>query len=47
MKKIILAGVAAVAIIGSTAVYAQHHHHHHRMTMEDRAAFADAKIAAV
>lgn len=47
MKKVILAGVAAVAIIGSTAVYAQHRHHHHRMSMEDRAAFADAKIAAV
>jgi len=47
MKKVILAGVAAVAIIGSTAVYAQHRHHHHRMSMEDRNAFADAKIASV
>ncbi|MBQ8104730.1 MAG: Spy/CpxP family protein refolding chaperone [Afipia sp.] len=47
MKKAILAGVAAVAIIGSTAVYAQHRHHHHRMSMEDRAAFVDAKIASV
>lgn len=48
MKKAILAGVAAVAILGSTAVYAQHRHHqHHRMSTEDRAAFADAKIAAV
>ncbi|MBX9819125.1 MAG: Spy/CpxP family protein refolding chaperone [Afipia birgiae] len=47
MKKVILAGVAAVAIIGSTAVYAQHRHHHHRMSIEDRAAFVDAKIAAV
>ncbi|MDO8978025.1 MAG: Spy/CpxP family protein refolding chaperone [Afipia sp.] len=47
MKKVILAGVAAVAIISSTAVYAQHRHHHHRMSIEDRAAFADAKIAAV
>ncbi|NGX99148.1 MAG: hypothetical protein G4V63_29280 [Candidatus Afipia apatlaquensis] len=46
MKKAILAGVAAVAIIGSTAVYAQHRHHH-RMSTEDRAAFVDAKIAAV
>ncbi|MBB5054848.1 hypothetical protein HNQ36_004855 [Afipia massiliensis] len=46
MKKIILASVAAVAIIGSTAVYAEHHHHH-RMSTEDRAAFVDAKIAAV
>jgi hypothetical protein len=49
MKKIILAGVAAVAIAGSTAVYAQHRHfdHHQRMSTEDRAAFVDAKIAAV
>ena len=47
MKKVILACVAAVAIIGSTAVYAQHRHHHHRMSIEDRAAFVDAKIAAV
>jgi LTXXQ motif family protein len=49
MKKVILAGVAAVAIIGSSAVYAQHrfHHHHHRLSAEDRAAFVDAKIAAV
>lgn len=48
MKKAILAGVAAVAILGSTAVYAQHrYHHHHRMSTEDRAAFLDAKIASV
>lgn len=48
MKKAILAGVAAVAILGSSAVYAQHRfHHHHRMSTEDRAAFVDAKIAAV
>jgi hypothetical protein len=49
MKKAILAGVAAVAILGSSAVYAQHrfHHQHHRMSVEDRAAFVDAKIAAV
>ena len=49
MKKAILAGVAAVAILGSTAVYAQHrfHHHQQRMSMEDRAAFLDAKIASV
>lgn len=47
MKKAILAGVAAVAIIGSTAVYAQHRHHHQHMSMEDRAAFVDAKIASV
>jgi len=48
MKKSIIAGVAAVAILGSTAVYAQHrYHHHHRMSTEDRAAFVDAKIASV
>ena len=49
MKKVIVAGIAAVAIAGSTAaVYAQHRHHHaQRMSMEDRAAFVDARIAAV
>lgn len=47
MKKVILAGVAAVAILGSSAVYAQHRFHHHRMSTEDRTAFVDAKIAAV
>jgi hypothetical protein len=50
MKKVILAGVAAVAVLGSSAVYAQHrfhHHHHQRMSAEDRAAFVDARIAAV
>jgi LTXXQ motif family protein len=50
MKKVILAGIAAVAIAGSTMVYAQHRpwsHDHVRMNPEDRAAFADARIAAV
>lgn len=51
MKKILLAGVAALVVAGSTAVYAQHrpwsHHGYSRMTSEDRAAFADARIAAV
>jgi LTXXQ motif family protein len=50
MKKAILAGVAALAIAGSTAVYAQHRpwfHDHVRFSPEDRAAFADARIAAV
>ncbi|WP_375413778.1 Spy/CpxP family protein refolding chaperone [uncultured Bradyrhizobium sp.] len=50
MKKVLLAGVAALAIVGSTAVYAQHRpwlHGHMRMSAEDRAAFADARIAAV
>jgi hypothetical protein len=39
-----------LAIAGSTAVYAQHRHWsygHMRMNPEDRAAFADARIAAV
>src|SRR5580704_7042240 len=50
MRKVLLAGVAALAIAGSTVVYAQHRpwfHEHMRMTPEDRAAFADARIAAI
>jgi hypothetical protein len=51
MKKFAIAGIAALAIAGSTAVYAQHNrswsHHHERMNPEDRAAFTDARIAAV
>ena len=50
MKKFAIAGIAALAIAGSTAVYAQHHswsHEHMRMSPEDRAAFTDARIAAV
>ncbi len=51
MKKIFLAGVAAVTLLGSGAVYAQHRFQHdrvhHRMSVEDRAAFVDARIAAV
>src|SRR3984893_17552010 len=53
MKKFAIAGIAALAIAGSTAVYAQHrpwfHEHveHTRMNPADRAAFADARIAAV
>jgi len=53
MRKFAIAGVAALAIAGSTAVYAQHsswfreHMQHMRMNPEDRAAFADARIAAV
>src|SRR5258708_38837562 len=44
-----IAAFAALAIAGSTAVYAQHRpwFHHERMSAEDRAAFADARIAAV
>ena len=50
MKKFAIAGIAALAIAGSTAVYAQHHqwfHERMRMNPEDRAALADARIAAV
>ncbi|MFH1340935.1 MAG: Spy/CpxP family protein refolding chaperone [Pseudomonadota bacterium] len=51
MKKFAIAGIAALAIAGSTAVYAHQYrpwsHHHERMNPEDRAAFADARIAAV
>ena len=50
MRKFAIAGIAALAIAGSTAVYAQHHrwfHEHVRMNPEDRAAFVDARIAAV
>jgi hypothetical protein len=50
MKKLLLAGTAALVLAGSTAVYAQHRpwfHDHFRMSAEDRAAFADARIAAV
>jgi len=52
MRNFAIAGIAALAIAGSTAVYAQHswfHEHlqHMRMSPEDRAAMADARIAAV
>jgi hypothetical protein len=51
MRNFWIAGVAALAIAGSTAVYAQHHRHgmhgHMRVSPEDRAAFVDARIAAV
>ena len=53
MRKFAIAGVAALALVGTTAVYAQHqewfrdHMQHMRMSPEDRAALADAKIAAV
>ena len=53
MRKFAIAGVAALAIAASTAVYAQHHRWFHghmgqmRLSAEDRAAFADARIAAV
>ena len=50
MRKFAIAGIAALAIAGSTAVYAQHNRpwfHHQSMNPEDRAAFTDARIAAV
>jgi hypothetical protein len=50
MKKLLLAGVAVIALAGSTAVFAQHRpwmHHDARISPEDRAAFLDARIAAV
>jgi LTXXQ motif family protein len=53
MRKFTIAAVAALAIAGSTAVYAQHRpwFHEHmgmmRLNPEDRAAMTDAKIAAV
>lgn len=50
MNRFAIAGVAALAIAGSTAVYAQHRHWtpgFMRMNPEDRGAFLDARIAAV
>jgi len=53
MRKFTIAAVAVLAIAGSTAVYAQYHPwlrdhmQHMRMNPEDRAAFVDARIAAV
>ena len=50
MRKFTIAAIAALAIAGSTVAYAQHHrwfHDHARMSSEDRAAFTDARIAAV
>lgn len=50
MKKLVLAGLAALTVAGSTAVYAHQRpwaHHQARINPEDRAALADARIAAV
>ncbi len=50
MNKVVLAGLAALAIAGSSMVYAQNRpwfHQHMQFTPEDRAAFADARIASV
>lgn len=58
MLKTLLAGTAALAIAGSSLVYAQQRNHgpgapesgpggYHRFSPEDRAAFTDARIAAL
>ncbi len=50
MKKILLAGVTGLVLAGSITAYAHergHWHHQTRMAPEDRAAFLDARIAAV
>src|SRR5215468_8938775 len=53
MRRFAIAGLAALAIVASTAVYAQYrpwfseHMRQMRLTPEDRAAFVDARIAAV
>src|SRR4051794_21230648 len=54
MRKFTIAAIAVLSIAGSGAVYAQYHRpwmHEHmrhiRMNPEDRAAMADARIAAV
>jgi hypothetical protein len=53
MRRFAIAAVAVLAIAGTTAVYAQYrpwfreHMNHTRMNPEDRAAFVDARIAAV
>ncbi|MEW6640311.1 MAG: Spy/CpxP family protein refolding chaperone [Pseudomonadota bacterium] len=55
MKKFVVAGVAALALLGTSAVYAQHRDWRgggwrpgmSRMSPEDRLAFVDARIAAV
>ncbi|UPK37733.1 Spy/CpxP family protein refolding chaperone [Bradyrhizobium sp. 186] len=54
MKKFTIAAIAALSIAGSGVVYAQYHRpwmsehmRHMRMDPEDRAAFVDARIAAV
>jgi len=50
MRKFTIVAIAVLSVAGSTAVYAQYHRpwmQHMRMSPEDRAAFADARIAAV
>jgi hypothetical protein len=52
MRRFAIAGMAALAIAASTAVYAhqgwfREHMHHMQLSPEDRAALLDARIAAV
>ena len=55
MKKFAIAAVAVLSLVSSSAVYAQYHHfgdrgdrmQRMRMDPQDRAAFVDARIAAV
>ena len=51
MKRFAIAGIAALSMAASTAVYAQHRHWNHgpmrMMNSEDRAALLDARIAAI
>ncbi len=54
MRKFAIAAIAVLSIAGSTAVYAQYNHpwfsehmRHMHMSPEDRAAYIDARIAAV
>ena len=47
MRKSVVAIIAAVVVLGSSAVYAQHRYFHHPRLSEDRSAFVDARIAAV
>jgi hypothetical protein len=53
LRKFAIVAVAALALAGTTAVYAQYrpwfreHMQHMKFTPEDRAAFADARIAAI
>lgn len=58
MWKLLMVAVVAVAVAGTSIVYAQQgnddrdpgrrlEHRHHRLSPEDRAAFLDARIAAL
>src|SRR5215471_49643 len=51
MKRLAVAAVVVLALVGSTTVYAQYrpwfHEHMQRLSAEDRTALVDARIAAV